>query len=143
MWQHLADPRDRDEEIRWQIEHWRILNGAVLPFNADEFSALEKRVIKHSGTFQNPAAHARADPSGLDRQAELAHVRVPTQVIEAPEDPINPPPHASYLAATINGARLATIPGMGHALSTPVIRPLAATILSFTASVDRHPRGTA
>lgn len=143
MWQHLADQRDRDDEIRWRIEHWRILNGAVLPFNADEFSALEKRVIKHSGTFRNPAAHARADPSGLDRQAELAHVRVPTQVIEAPEDPINPPPHASHLAATINGARLATIPGMGHALSTPVIRPLAENILSFTASVDRHPRGTA
>jgi pimeloyl-ACP methyl ester carboxylesterase len=73
----------------------------------------------------------------LDRAAELADVRVPTHVIEAPEDPINPPPHAAHLAATLGGARLTTIPGMGHALCSPVIGSLAETILSFTRSVDR------
>ncbi|HEX6402687.1 MAG TPA: alpha/beta hydrolase [Pseudonocardiaceae bacterium] len=135
MWQHMTDPRDRSDEISWRVEHWRILNGAVLPFDSGEFAALEERIIEHSGTYENPAAHARADQAGLDRQAELGHVRVPTQVIEAPEDPINPPPHAAHLAAVISGARLVTIPGMGHALSTAIIRPLAETILRFTGSV--------
>jgi pimeloyl-ACP methyl ester carboxylesterase len=136
LWQHLADERDRDAEIGWRIEHWRILNGAVLPFNADEFRELEEHVIAHSGTFQNPAAHARADQSGLNRGGELAHVKVPALVIEAPEDPINPPPHATHLAAALGGARLTTIPGMGHALNTPIISQLAEAILSFTSEVD-------
>ena len=49
-------------------------------------------------------------------------------VIEAPEDPVNPPPHAEHLAATIGGARLVTIPGMGHALPTSVLGRLAEEI---------------
>lgn len=137
MWQHLADERDRDAEIAWRIEHWRLLNGAVLPFDTQEFRELDERVIAHSATWQNPAAHARADQSGLDRAAELAHVQVPTQVIEAPEDPINPPPHAAYLAATLGAVRLTTIAGMGHALSSAVIQHLAETILDFTGEVDK------
>ena len=137
MWQHLADERDRDAEIAWRIEHWRLLNGAVLPFDPEEFRELEERVIAHSATWQNSAAHARADQSGLDRAAELAHVQVPIQVIEAPEDPINPPPHAAHLTATLGAARLTTIGGMGHALSSAVIQRLAETIVDFTGEVDK------
>ncbi len=137
MWQHLDDERDRDAEIAWRIEHWRLLNGPVLPFDPEEFRELEERIIAHSGTWHNPAAHAQADPSGLDRAAELAHVQVPTLVIEAPEDPINPPPHAAHLAATIGAARLTTIGGMGHALNGAIIPHLAETVLGFAGEVDR------
>ena len=58
MWQHLADERDRDAEIAG-VEHWRVLNGTVLPFDPEEFRELEERIIAHSGTWQDPAAHAR------------------------------------------------------------------------------------
>ena len=47
-----------------------------------------------------------------------------------------PPPHAAHLAATIGGARLVTVPGMGHALSRPVVAPLADAILAHTTAVD-------
>lgn len=137
MWQHLVDERDRDAEIAWRIEHWRVLNGTVLPFDPEEFRELEERIIAHSGTWQNPAAHARADPSGLDRAAELARVQVPTQVIGAPEDPINPPPHAAHLTTMLGAARLTTIEGMGHALNGAIIPHLAETILGFTGEVDK------
>jgi pimeloyl-ACP methyl ester carboxylesterase len=137
MWQHLADERDREAEIAWRIDHWRLLNGAVLPFDTEHFRELEQRIIAHSGTWQNPAAHARADPSGLNRAADLAHVQIPTHVIEAPEDPINPPPHAAYLATTLGAARLTTIAGMGHALNNAIIPHLAETILDFTGAVDK------
>jgi pimeloyl-ACP methyl ester carboxylesterase len=137
LWQHLADERDRAAEIDWRVEHWRILNGTVLPFDSEEFRELEERVIAHSGTVHHPAAHARADPCGLDRAGELAHGQVPTQVIEAPEDPINPPPHAAYLAVALGAARLTTIAGMGHALNSRIIQPLAETILEFTGEADK------
>ena len=66
----------------------------------------------------------------------LAAVAVPTLVIEAPEDPINPPPHAQHLAGTIGAARLVTIPGMGHALPAAVVPRLTEEILAHTAAAD-------
>lgn len=78
----------------------------------------------------------RADQSSLDRAAELSYVHVPTQVIEAPEDPINPP----HLAATLRAARLITLAGMGHALNSAIIQQLAMAILDFISEVDTSPR---
>ncbi|SFT56780.1 TAP-like protein [Geodermatophilus amargosae] len=92
--------------------------------------------MEHAGTVRSPVAHALADQSGLDRGAELAGVRVPTLVVEAPEDPINPPPHAAHLAAAIGGARLVTVPGTGHALPPVVHGPPAAAVTAHTAAAD-------
>lgn len=60
----------------------------------------------------------------------------PTLVIDAPHDPVNPPPHAEHLAATINGACRSTVPGMGHAPSSAVVEPLADAILMHTTATD-------
>ncbi|HSP37077.1 MAG TPA: alpha/beta fold hydrolase [Frankiaceae bacterium] len=136
LWEHLTDVRDRDAEIAWRVEHWRLLNGPSVAFDPDEFRRLEERVIEHAGRHDNPASHARADQSGLARGAELAKVTIPTLVIEAPADPINPPPAARRVAAAIPTARLVTIAGMGHALGAPILAPLAEAILSHTAQVD-------
>jgi len=141
LWAEMGEPRDADAELAWRVEHWRILNGDQLPFDADAFRQLEQRSMEHAGRSDNAAAHARADQGGLERGSELADVTVPTLVIEAPADPINPPPHAAHLAASIAGAQLVTIPGMGHALSDPVLEPLADAVLAHTADVDRRPPG--
>lgn len=136
LWEHLADARGLDEEIAFRVEHWRILNGSVLPFDAGEFSALERRIIDHTGTHRAAIAHAMAEQSGLDRGRELAGVTVPFLVVEAPEDPINPPPHAANLAGALGGARLVTVPGMGHALPEQVIPRLGMVLEDFFAEVD-------
>ncbi len=137
MWAGMGDERDPEEELAWRVEHWRILNGDAVPFDDSEFRALEERVAAHSGTFAASFAHALADQSGLERApAALAAVAVPTLVIEAPNDPINPPPHARYLADSIGGARLVTVPGMGHALPAAVVPQLAEEILAHTIAAD-------
>ena len=136
LWQTMGEERDEAAELEWRVAHWRLLNGDVAPFDPDEFRALEARVIAHSGTAAGSTAHALADQSGLDRGAELAGVTVPTLVVEAPEDPINPPPHAAHLAATIGGARLVTVPGMGHALGRPVLAPLVRAVGEHLDAVD-------
>ncbi|MBB3084328.1 alpha/beta fold hydrolase [Geodermatophilus sabuli] len=135
-WQTMGEERDVEAELDWRVEHWRLLNGHGVPFDPAEFRALEQRVIAHSGTPRGPVAHALADQSGLDRGPELAAVRVPTLVVEAPEDPINPPPHAPHLAGLIGSATLATVPGMGHALPAAVVGPLTELIAGHTAAVD-------
>lgn len=137
MWQEMTDPRDERGELAWRVEHWRRLHGSALPFDALEFRALEQRLMVHAGRSDSPAAHAQADPDGLDRGDELATITVPTLVVEAPEDPVHPPPHASYLSERIgNAARLVTIPGMGHALPSTVLAPLAEAILSHAAAAE-------
>ena len=136
LWEHLGDVRTRADEIAFRVLHWRILNGDQVPFDTEEFRRLEERVIAHTGRHDNPAAHARADQSGLARGAELSTVTTPTLVIEAPADPINPPPSAARIAEAIPDAHLVTIPGMGHALGAPVLGPLGEAILAHTVRVD-------
>jgi pimeloyl-ACP methyl ester carboxylesterase len=132
LWEHLADARDLDAELDWRVAHWRLLNGTGTAFDADGFRAMEQRIVTHAGRHDNPAAHARAAQTGLDRGAELAAVEVPALVVEAPEDPINPPPHSGHLARALGRGRLVRIPGMGHAINRTVTPPLAAAILTQT-----------
>ncbi|RNL84169.1 alpha/beta fold hydrolase [Halostreptopolyspora alba] len=132
LWEHIAEPRDREAELAWRVEHWRLLNGSVLPFDAAAFRRMEEGAVEHSGTHRNAGAHGRASQDGLERGAELTSVRTPTLVIEAPEDPVNPPPHSAHLARSIPGARLVTIPGMGHALNPVIVPRLAEEILGHT-----------
>lgn len=136
MWDEMDQPRDAEAELDWRVEHWRLLNGDQLGFDADAFRLMEQHVIAHTGHADNPHAHALADQSGLERGDELGNVDVPTLVIEAPADPIFPPPHADHLAARIPRAGLVTIDGMGHALHPAVIAPLADAILHHTSDVD-------
>ena len=58
-------------------------------------------------------------------------------VIEAPLDPVFPPPHATHLASLIPGARVATIPRMGHAPPQAVLATLSDAILAHTAQAER------
>jgi pimeloyl-ACP methyl ester carboxylesterase len=135
LWEHLTDPRDREAELEFRVEHWRRLRGAG-PFDPDEFRRQEERMISHAGRHDSPAAHARADPAGLERAADLNGISTPTLVIDAPQDPVNPPPHAAYLASVIPGAELVTVPGLGHALGSDVLPALTEAILRHTAT---HP----
>ncbi|WP_380169727.1 alpha/beta fold hydrolase [Jannaschia sp. R86511] len=137
LWQSMADDRDEDAELAWRVEHWRVLNGDVLPFDADEFRAMESRAATHAGTWHAPTAHAVAAQDGLDRGHELRAVAVPTLVVQAPEDPINPPPHGRHLAGLIPSATLVSVPGMGHALPGSVVPELVAAVTHHTLSVDR------
>ena len=138
VWEHLGEPRSPEAEVAFNVEHWRLLSGAAAggPFDEHEFRALEQGIRDHAGPDGPTAAHALADPSNLARGAELARVRTPTLVVEAPLDPVFPPPHARHLAALIRAARLVVVPRMGHALPAAVISPLADAILAHTARSD-------
>ena len=135
MWERLGDAREREAAVAFNLEHWRLLSGSARggPFDEPEFRALEERIRDHAGHDEPTAAHAAADASNLARGAELAGVRTPTLVIDAPLDPVFPPPHAQHLAGLIPAARLVSVPRMGHALPSAVIEPLAAAILAHTA----------
>lgn len=135
FWSHMFEPRDHEAQIEWRVENWRRLNGKVIPFDAEEFRSLERRIIAHAGRHDTSDAHARADYSGLARGAELVHVTVPTLVITTPEDPTNPESNSRFLAETLPRSTLVTIDGMGHATPRAVVPPLAAALLNHFEAV--------
>ncbi|ADO74717.1 alpha/beta fold hydrolase [Stigmatella aurantiaca] len=136
FWSHMFEPRTREQEIAWRLENWRRLNGRVLPFEPEEFRALEERIMAHAGRADNPGAHARADYSALMRGAELPRVTVPTLVIATPEDPTTPASSSQHLAESLPCSTLVTIEGMGHALPRAVVPRVAEAILRHVHAVD-------
>ncbi|MFD7205890.1 alpha/beta fold hydrolase [Streptomyces sp. NPDC059893] len=132
MWSRPVVDLDLEAELERRVEHWRILGGNQLPFDAEYARALERKVIKHTGHYATSTAHARADASNLDRTEQLARATVPTLVTSAPAEPVSPPPHPHHLAQAIQGAHIIEIPGMGHALPPEVHTPLVAAILDHT-----------
>lgn len=138
LWATLGEPRDEAAELDWRVEHWRVLNGGRLPFDAAEFRALEQRVVAHGGPPDagSATAHARADVAGLDRGAELAAVTTPVLVVEAPADPAYPPPNAEHLERAIGSAHRVRVPDMGHALPAVVVGPLCDVVETHLDAVD-------
>ncbi|MFI0711041.1 alpha/beta fold hydrolase [Streptomyces inhibens] len=132
LWARPVEDHGQAAEVQRRIEHWRVLAGDQLPFDADHFHALEQRVIAHTGHHRTGTAHGRADDGGMLRTDELAKNEVPTLVVSAPAEPVFPPPHPQHLAQCVNGAYVVEIPGMGHALPPAVQGPLATAILAHT-----------
>lgn len=134
FWSRPFEDHGLEAELDRRVEHWRLLSGGGVPFDAAYFRELERRIIAHAGRYDDNTAHGRADPSGLLRTEALARTSVPTLVVRAPAEPVFPPPHPEHLAQVINGARLTEVPGMGHALPREVLGPLAAAVLAHTRS---------
>ncbi|MCL6303019.1 alpha/beta fold hydrolase [Streptomyces kronopolitis] len=134
LWSRPVEEHGEAAEVARRITHWRVLAGDRLPFDADWFRSLERRVIAHTGHHRTSTAHGRAATDGMLRTDRLAANEVPTLVISAPAEPVFPPPHPQHLAQCVRGARLVEIPGMGHALPPAVHNPLTAAILAHTAA---------
>ncbi|GHC58119.1 alpha/beta fold hydrolase [Streptomyces cinnamoneus] len=137
MWSRPVEDHGPEAELDRRVEHWRVLSGGQLPFDADYFRSLERRIIEHTGHHRTNTAHGSADSSGMLRTDELAATDVPTLVVSAPAEPVFPPPHPQHLAQAVRGARVVEIPGMGHALPRDVLGPLTTAILGHTGAKGR------
>jgi pimeloyl-ACP methyl ester carboxylesterase len=56
-------------------------------------------------------------------------------VVEAPADPVHPPPAAATLAAALGRARLVAIPGLGHVAGDETAERLAELMLDHMMSI--------
>ncbi|MEV4432806.1 alpha/beta fold hydrolase [Streptomyces sp. NPDC049585] len=129
MLELMREPAEGAEALlERRVAKWRLLNGEGVPFDADEFRRRELLAVAHAGTFEEPVVHHLIPQPPVARAAALGRVRTPVLAIQAMCDPAAPPPHARHLAGLIPGARVAEIPGMGHALPLAVHEPLAAAI---------------
>ncbi|GLY91984.1 alpha/beta fold hydrolase [Actinoallomurus iriomotensis] len=137
--EHLAAkaamPRTtREEHIAADLETWRVLNGGVLPFDEP---AARRFVADSFDRASDYAAAANHDLAGRrmtdDRRVPLSSITAPTLVLHGTEDPLRPLPHGEALAAQVPGARLRTVPGMGHAFFSPGLpRRIGELVLEHT-----------
>ncbi len=106
----------RDEYIVRYAQTWKVLRAGSFP----EEEALDR--ARAERTFErglNPAGvgrQLRAILASGSRKARLASVKAPTLVIHGTVDPLVRPEGGRDTAASIPGAKLLMIEGMGHAL---------------------------
>ena len=109
-------PTDQSGYFESYVQTWKLLRVGSFPL--DEARDLT-RAGQNFARGLNPAGVARqlvAILASGSRKEALAAVRTPTLVIHGDVDPLVPLPCGLDVAASVPGAKLLVIEGMGHAL---------------------------
>jgi pimeloyl-ACP methyl ester carboxylesterase len=113
-------PKTRDEYIARFAQNWKLLRVGSFP----EDEALDRsRAERTFDRGLNPAGvgrQLRAILASGNRKARLCNVKAPTLVIHGTVDPLVHPMGGQDTAASIPGAKLLMIEGMGHAIPVPM-----------------------
>jgi pimeloyl-ACP methyl ester carboxylesterase len=129
-------PKTRDEYITRFQQNWKILRAGSFP----EDEALDRsRAERIFDRGLNPAGvgrQLRAVLASGSRKERLRHVKAPTLVIHGTVDPLVHPMGGRDTAASIPGAKLMMIEGMGHAIPLPMWPKIIDAI-------DKHAHGAA
>ncbi|WKX68950.1 alpha/beta fold hydrolase [Streptomyces sp. XD-27] len=123
-------PADRAAAIDFQIEMARVLNGTALPFDEDAQRRLEERLFDRARDPRAAVNHrlaGMADPE-VEPVGALGRVQAPTLVVEGTCEPVKPG-HGRLIAEAIPGARLLTVPDMGHMIAPEAVAPVAAALV--------------
>jgi pimeloyl-ACP methyl ester carboxylesterase len=129
-------PKTREDYIARFAQTWKVLRVGSFP----EDEALDRgRAERTFARGLNPAGvgrQLRAVLASGSRKERLRDVKAPTLVIHGTVDPLVRPEGGKDTAASIPGAKLLMIEGMGHALP---VRMWPEVI----DAIDRHARGAA
>lgn len=109
-------PTERDAAIERAVAVWRTIGSPGFPVDEDELRAQSARAFDRG---VNPAGIARqlvAILASGSRRESLRAVQAPTLVIHGSADPLVPEAAGRDTAASVPGAELLLIDGMGHDL---------------------------
>jgi pimeloyl-ACP methyl ester carboxylesterase len=125
----------REERLAADLSTWRVLCGDALPFDEDAARRFVETAYDQANDYEAATNHDLAGKRMTDdRLVPLSSVTAPALVVHGTEDPLRPLPHGEAVAAAIPGARLRTVPGMGHGFFSPGLpRRVAALVLEHTA----------
>ena len=119
---------DVDAVVEFGVKAARVIGSPAYP--ADE-AVLRARVRRDVERSNYPAGFARqmaAIYASGDRRAKLASITAPTVVIHGAADPLVPVEGGRDTAASIKGAELIEIEGMGHDLPLALVDRIADAI---------------
>jgi pimeloyl-ACP methyl ester carboxylesterase len=123
-------PESMDEEVL--VEHGVKVATAIgspgYRSDPDKVRERSRALIKRSFYPQGMPRQLAAIIADGDRRERLQSVKAPTLVIHGEADPLVPLAGGQDTAAHISGARLKTIPGMGHDLPLELVDEIADAI---------------
>jgi pimeloyl-ACP methyl ester carboxylesterase len=120
--------------------HVRMAQAMGSPGYPTDEKVLRQRIAEALKNAPDPARAARqgaAAALGGDRRARLKTIEAPTVVLHGADDPMFPVEHGKDTAASIPGAELRVIPGLGHDLPDALVPVFADAI---AAAAKRAPR---
>jgi pimeloyl-ACP methyl ester carboxylesterase len=128
--------RERDKAIERSVTMFRHIGSSGFPFDEqyvrDVAGLAYDRGHDPAGSGRQLAAILKSG----DRTPQLASVAAPTLVIHGDRDRMVNPTGGAATVAAIRGARLETIPGMGHDLPAGAIERIATLIADHARTAD-------
>ena len=110
----------RDEYILRFAQTWKVLRVGHFPEDEAQDRGRAERSFERGLNPAGVGRQLRAILASGSRKARLAAVKAPTLVIHGTVDPLVRPEGGKDTAASIPGAKLLMIDGMGHALPIPM-----------------------
>jgi pimeloyl-ACP methyl ester carboxylesterase len=115
-----SPPTTKEEYFERFAQTWKILRAGSFPQDEALDRARAERTYERGLNPAGVGRQLRAILASGSRKERLASVKAPTLVIHGTVDPLVRPEGGKDTAASIPGAKLLMIEGMGHALPIPV-----------------------
>ena len=113
-------PKTKDEYIERFAKTWKMLRVGSFPEDEALDRARAERTFSRGLNPPGVGRQLRAILASGSRKPRLSQVKAPTLVIHGTVDPLVHPAGGKDTAASIPGAKLMMIEGMGHALPLPM-----------------------
>ena len=129
---------ERETRIAHAMKIWRVI-GSVAPYAADdaELRATAEREVDRVPYYpQGMARQLVGILASPPRHEMLKNVKAPALVIHGADDPLVNVEAGKDTAASIPGARLKIVPGMGHDFTSNLVPVYLREIADFVAEVD-------
>jgi pimeloyl-ACP methyl ester carboxylesterase len=133
----LAPPANsREEAIEMRVSSSKVIGATGFPFDEARVRSLAGRSYDRSNYPVGMARQLVGIVASGDRTEALKHVRVPTVVIHGDVDPLVTLSGGQATAAAIPGAKLVTIPGMGHDLPQGAWNTIVSAVVENAARAE-------
>jgi pimeloyl-ACP methyl ester carboxylesterase len=119
---------DKEALIAYSVNAARVIGSPGYPSAEDRLQRRVRADFDRGWYPQGVARQMAAIIADGDRRVLLKSVKAPTLVIHGEDDPLVPLPGGRDTAENIAGARLLTIPGMGHDLPLALVDTMAEAI---------------
>lgn len=129
-------PEDRDGYINYLLTTQRVIGSPGFPFDEGYWADIAARAYDRAFHPAGTARQFAAVQAASDRREQLSQLDVPALVLHGSGDVLIHPDHGRDTAASIPGADLRILEGMGHDIPYELHRDLIEAVARHTAAAE-------